>query len=119
MTTVAAATWNAITDQGATFQREVTYRFNGTPFDFTGWGFRFAIKRTFTSTAALEMDTADGDPIVLGGTAGTIQFTVSAVTMEDLTGKYVWDGEAYDPLDPDTVIKIWRGTVTVRPEVTT
>jgi hypothetical protein len=119
MTTVAAATWNAVTDQGGTFDRQVTYRYNGTPFDFTGWGFRFALKRTFDSTAALEMDTADGDPITLGGPSGTIQFTVSAVTMAGLTGKYLWDGEAYDPLNTATVVKVWRGTVTVRPEVTT
>ncbi len=117
--TTAAATWNSVTDQGATFDRTVTYNYNGTPFDFTGWGFRFALKRNYGGTTALEMDTADGDPITLGGPLGTVQFTVSAVTMAGLTGRYVWDGEAYDPLDPTNVIKVWRGTVTVRPEVTT
>lgn len=119
MTTVAAATWNSVTDQGATFVRKITYTICGTPFDFTGWGFRFALKRSFTSAPALEMDTADGDPIILGGPLGTIEFTISAVTMTGLIGTYLWDGEAYDPGDPNTVVKVWRGEVTVRPEVTT
>lgn len=115
----AAATWNAVTDQGATFDRTVTLRYNGVPFDFTGWEFRFALKRNYGGTDALFMDTADGDPIVLGGPLGTVQFTVGALIMETLTGKYVWDGEAYDPLNSNNVVKVWRGTVTVRPEVTT
>jgi hypothetical protein len=117
--TTAAATWNAVTDQGATFDRTVTLLYSGTPFDFTGWAFRFAIKRDYGGANVVFMDTADGDPIVLGGPAGTVQFSVSAVTMAGLIGKYVWDGEAYDAFDPNTVIKIWRGSVTVRPEVTT
>lgn len=116
--TVPAATWNVTADQGKTWARQVTYRYNGSPFDLTGWGARLAVKRNFTSAAVLELDSADGD-FVLGGPTGTIEWSVSAVDMEDLSGKYRWDLEIYSLSDPAMVYGVARGEFCVRPEVTT
>jgi hypothetical protein len=116
--TVPAATWNIVTDQGKTWARSCIYRLGGVPFDNTLWEARLQVKRSFTSSAVIDLDSALGD-FTLGGVTGSIAWTVSAVTMEDLSGKYVWDLELYDPGDADAVYGVARGTMTVRPEVTT
>jgi hypothetical protein len=114
----AAATWNVVTDQGKTWTRKCTYKVNGVPFDNTGWGARLMVKRSFTSSAVIDLDSANLE-MTLGGVTGTIEWSVSAVTMEGLSGKYVWDVELYALSDPTQVIGVARGTMTVRLEVTT
>lgn len=113
-----AATWNFIADQGKTWSRTVIYKIGGTPFDTTGWASRMMVRRNYDSTPVVSLTSAPGGGITLGGITGEIAFFVSAVTMEDLVGKYVYDLELYDPNDLDIVYGILRGGLTVRREVT-
>ena len=114
----AAATWRILCDQGKTFERTIIYKSNGTPFNNTGYESRMMVKRNYQSTAVLDLDSALGT-MTLGGANGEISWAVSAVDMEDLNGDYVFDVEMYDPTDPALVIGVVRGTIKVRPEVTT
>lgn len=118
MTYKAAATWHVIVDQGKTWSRTLTYRIGGAPFDNNGWAARMMVRRNYDSTAVISLSSAPGGGITLGGSDGKIMFFVSAVTMEDLTGKYVFDLELYDPGDVNIVYGVVRGTVDVRREVT-
>ncbi len=122
MTTSAAATWNILCDQGKTLERSFRYGTrcsDGTfvPFDNTGWSARMTWRKTYTSGADLEVDSAGGE-IVLGGANGEISFTIPASVMEDLLGKYVYDLELFQG-SPEVVVSPVRGQVTVRQEVTT
>lgn len=114
----AAATWRIVCDQGKTFERTIIYKSGGTPFDNTGYGARMMVKRNYTSTAVISLDSALGT-MTLGGVTGEISWSVSAVTMEDLLGDYVFDVELYDLTDDAIVIGVVRGSIKVRAEVTT
>lgn len=111
-----AANWDFLADQGKTWGRTVIYKIGGTPFDNTAWGARMMVRRNYDSTPVVSLTHNSG--ITLGGITGEIEFFVSAVTMEDLVGKYVYDLELYDPGDPDIVYGILRGALNVRREVT-
>lgn len=114
----AAATWHLVVDQGKTWSRTVTYLIGGSPFDNSGWGARMMVRRNYDSTAVITLSSAVGGGITLGGADGKITFFVSAVVMEDLAGKYVFDLELFDPSDQAIVYGVARGTVEVRREVT-
>lgn len=74
------------------------------------------MRRNYDSTPVVSLTHTSG--ITLGGSNGEITFFVSAVTMEDLTGKYVFDLELFDQANPAIVYGVVRGTVDVRREVT-
>ncbi len=114
----AAATWHLIVDQGKTLSRSLTYKVGGSPFDNTGWGARMMVRRNYDSTPVVSLSSAPNGGITLGGADGKITFFVSAVTMEDLAGKYVFDLELFDPGNSAVVYGVARGTVDVRREVT-
>lgn len=116
MTYKAAATWNALADQGKTWSKTLVYKIGGVPFDNSGWGARMKVRRNYDSTAVISLTHNSG--ITLGGSNGAITFFVSAVTMEDLAGKYVFDLELYDQADSSIVYGVVRGTLDVRREVT-
>ena len=111
-----AATYRALADQGKTWSKTLIYKIGGTPFDNTGWGARMMVRRNYDSTPVISLTQASG--ITLGGVNGEIVFFVSAVVMEDLIGKYVYDLELFDQSNVDIVYGILRGTLTVRREVT-
>jgi len=114
----AAATWNALADQGKTWSRTLIYKIGGLPFDNTGWGARMMVRRNYDSAPVISLSSALGGGITLGGANGEIIFFVSAVTMEDLLGKYVYDLELYDPGNSAVVYGVVRGSLEVRREVT-
>lgn len=114
----AAATWNALADQGKTWSRTLIYKTGGVPFDNTGWGARMMVRRTFDSTPVISLDNDLNGGITLGGANGEIVFFVSATTMQDLAGKYVFDLELFDPSNTEVVYGVVRGTLEVRREVT-
>lgn len=118
MTYKAAATWNLIVDQGKTWSRAVTYKIGGVEFDNTDYAARMMVRRNYDSAPIISLSSAPNGGITLGGVDGKITFFVSAVTMEDLAGKYVFDLELFAPSDPSIVYGIVRGTVEVRREVT-
>jgi len=114
----AAATWNALADQGKTWSRTLIYKTGGVPFDNSGWGARMMVRRNYDSVPVVSLSSDPGDGITLGGVNGEIVFFVTAVTMEDLAGRYVFDLELFDPSNDDVVYGVVRGTLEVRREVT-
>jgi len=118
LTYYPAATWNPLADQGKTWSRTVIYKIGGVPFDNTSYGARMMVRRNYSSDPVISLTSLLGGGITLGGVTGEIVFFVSAVLMEELAGKYVYDLELFDPGDVDIVYGILRGTITVRQEVT-
>lgn len=118
MTYKAAATWHQVVDQGKTWSRTLTYINGGIPFDNTSFGARMMVRRNYDSGPVISLTSDVNGGITLGGTNGKITFFVSAVTMEGLSGKYVFDLELFEPLNDEIVYGVVRGTVEVRREVT-
>ena len=113
-----AATWRALADQGKTWSKVLIYKVAGTPFDNSAYEARMMVRRNYDSAPVVSLTSDPSAGISLGGANGQIVFFVSAVEMEDLLGKYVFDLELYDPTDDDVVLGIVRGTLEVRREVT-
>lgn len=110
-----AATYNVICDQGATFQRQLTWTDStGTAVNLTGYTARMQVRPTVdSSTLTLELTTSNGR-ITLGGAAGTIDLLVLASAMT-MAGDYVYDLEL---VYGTTVTRLVQGFFTVRAEVT-
>ena len=110
-----AATYNVICDQGATFQRQLTYKDSaGSPINLSNYSARMQVRPTVDSTTVtLELTTQNGR-ITLGGAAGTIDLLVAASAMT-MTGEYVYDLEL---VTGATVVRLVQGYFTVRAEVT-
>lgn len=110
-----AATYNIICDQGATFQRQLTWTDStGTAVNLTGYTARMQVRPTVdSSTLTLELTTSNGR-ITLGGSAGTIDLLVLASAMT-MAGDYVYDLEL---VYSTTVTRLVQGFFTVRAEVT-
>jgi hypothetical protein len=115
-----AGRYDIIADQGSTLNRALVYLDSAdVPVDLTGYDAALQVRENYGSTAlVLSVSTAGTAPgIVLGGTAGTIDVSVSASVMADVpAGVYVYDLEL-DGGD-DGVVKPVRGQFEVRPEVT-
>lgn len=118
-----AGTWNIVVDQGKTLSRSCRYGYRAagvfTPFDNTGMAARMQVRRNYT-TAVIDLDLTSGaGELILGGANGEIAILVDAVSMETLSGAYVYDLELVDSsVTPEVVYGVSRGTFTVRPEVT-
>lgn len=110
-----AATYNIICDQGATFQRQLTYKDSaGAPINLSNYSARMQVRPTVDSTTlTLELTTQNGR-ITLGGAAGTIDLLVLASAMT-MSGEYVYDLEL---VTGTTVVRLVQGYFTVRAEVT-
>lgn len=107
--------------QGATFLQRVTWyaapRSAGIPRDLTGCTARMQIRPTRASSTVLLELTTENDRLVLGGTAGTIELSVS---FED-TAALTFDHAVYDleVVFPDTTVqRVMHGTVHNSKEVT-
>lgn len=114
-----AGIWNIQADQGATFQRVVTWKdADGVAQNLTGFTARMQVRDTTDDTdgAVLELTTANSR-ITLGGASGTISLLVNATTMAALTaGQYVYDMELVS--SAGVVTRLVQGTFVVDPEVT-
>lgn len=112
-----AGTYNMTCDQGATFDRTLTWKdASGNLVNLTGYTARMQVRTTYdASTTVLSLTTENGG-IVLGGALGTIRVIASATTTAALTPRtYVYDLEA---VISTNVYRLVGGTFTVRPEVT-
>jgi hypothetical protein len=113
-----AANYDIVMDQGATFNRVITWQDSqAIPVNLTGYTARMQIRSEVdSSTAALSLTTENGR-IALGGTAGTITLTVSATdTVAVTAGEYVYDIELVS--GSGTVTRLLQGCFTVDAEVT-
>jgi len=110
-----AGTYNIICDQGATLQRQITWKDSaGAPINLSTYSARMQVRPTTDSTTlTLELTTANGR-LTLGGAAGTIDILVLASAMT-MTGEYVYDLEL---VTGTTVTRLLQGYFNVRPEVT-
>ena len=115
---MAAAKLNLIVEQGATFDRVITWKTGTTPVDLTGYSARMQARASHDAADpvfSLTSDEAGG--ITLGGSAGTITLLIDAEATALLTpGDYVYDLEVED--DEGIVRRLLEGRLTVTPEVT-
>jgi len=112
-----AGQYHIITDQGATFTRQLTWKDDtGAAVNLTGYTARMQLRTSVANdSVVLELTDSNGR-IALGGTAGTITLTVTAADMTTLPPqKYVYDLEL---VNGAVVTRLVQGTFTVRAEVT-
>ena len=113
-----AGTYNITADQGATFTRQLTWKDSaGSAVNLTGYTARMQLRSSIDASGAAVLDlTTENNRIVLGGTAGTIDLSVSASTMGSVSpATYVYDLEMVSGL---VVTRLVQGTFEVRGEVT-
>jgi len=113
-----ASTYHIICEQGATLDRNLTFRDgNGSLVNLTGFSAHMQVRPTVASaTITLDLSTSNSR-IVLGGTAGTIVLNVPASTTASLVpGDYVYDLELTSP--NGVVRRLVEGKFKVKPEVT-
>lgn len=114
-----AGIWNIVADQGATFQRVVTWKDkDGNAQNLTDFTARMQVRDTTDDTdgAVLSLTTANSR-ITLGGVAGTIALLVDATTMAAIPAEqYVYDMELVS--SAGVVTRLVQGTFVVTPEVT-
>lgn len=109
-----ALTYNLFVEQGADFQNVITVsNDDGTPKDLTGYVAESKMRRSYGSTAFVEIDATVSDP-----TAGEITLSIAAATTETIkSGRYVYDMKITGG-DPEIVTRVIEGLVTVSPNVT-
>lgn len=106
---------NLVADQGATYTQRLTWKIDGNPVNLTGYTARMKVKNVVKNFEAISITSSSG--IALGGSAGTIDLTVSAADMTKVVaGKYSYDLELVSP--GGVVTRLVKGTFTVTPEVT-
>jgi hypothetical protein len=118
MMTAPAGTYNITADQGATFTRQLTWKDSaGSAVNLTGYTARMQLRQSIDASGAAVLSlTTENNRIVLGGTAGTIDLSVTATTMETVSPyTYVYDLEL---ITGSVVTRLVQGTFEVRGEVT-
>lgn len=115
---MAAATYNILIEQGATFQLHIVYKdSNDAPVNLTGYTARMQVRQKYSdATALLTLTTANG-AITLGGALGTIDVVAAADLTDEITARCgVYDLELQSP--SGVVTRLIEGAVTISPEVT-
>ena len=113
-----AAKYDIVCDQGATFNRQLTWLDDSAnPVNVTGYTARMQVRDGVDGSTALLSLTTENSRISLGGTAGTITLTVSATdTAAVVAGEYVYDLELVS--GAGTVTRLIQGCFVVDAEVT-
>ena len=102
--------------QGASFDRTLTWKIDGTAVNLTGYSARMQVRSTYSSSTAV-VSLTDGSGITLGGAAGTIVIEITAATTAGIAeGQYVYDLELVS--GSGAVTRLVEGTFIVDPEVT-
>lgn len=116
---MAAFKLNLKIDQGATFQKLVTWK-TGAPavaVNLTSCTARAHLRAKITSPDILMTLTTENGGIALGGATGTVVMNINAATTAGLT----WLTAVYDleiVFANGTIRRLMAGNVTVSPEVT-
>lgn len=115
--TSPAGTYDIVADQGATFQRTLTWSNSaGTPVNLTGYSARMQIRRSFGGELFLSLTTQNGR-ITLGGAAGTVFLNCAAADMGFEAGGWAYDLELQSA--SGVVTRLVMGQFLLRAEVTT
>lgn len=115
---MAAAPYDILIEQGATFQLNLVYKdSNGAPIDISGYTARMQVRRTYDAPTPLLSLTTENGCITLGGVAGTVAVEAPADMTDNLPAKTgVYDLELVSP--SGVVTRLIRGETTISPEVT-
>jgi len=114
---MAAGQHDITIEQGATFQLNLVWTYDGDPIDLTGYTARMQVRRTHKSDSALLSFTTENGAITLGGVAGTIAIQGAATLTDDVPAKpCVYDLEMVSA--GGIVTRLIEGAATVTPEVT-
>jgi hypothetical protein len=115
---MAAATYDILIEQGATFQLNLVYKDSGgSPIDISGYTARMQVRRSYDAPTALLDLTTENGAITLGGVAGSLVVEAGPTLTRDLPAKGgVYDLELVAP--SGVVVRLIRGTATISPEVT-
>ena len=121
MTCGIAGLYNITCQQGATFQRQVTWTDSARDaYNLTGYTARMQVRSDVTSNtiiATLSTTAGNTGTITLGGTAGTVDLLISATNTAALTaGQYVYDLELVS--GGGVVTRLLEGNFKVTAEVT-
>jgi hypothetical protein len=112
-----AGTYDITCEQGATFQRVITWKNSaGNPINVTGYSAVMQVRDgACAQPKIIELSTTNGR-IVTGGALGTITLTISAADSDDLpVGQFVYDLEM---TNAGNVTRLLEGSFTVTREVT-
>jgi len=118
---MTAVRQNLVIEQGATFGFNINWLQSdeSTPVDLTGYTARMHIRDSVDDAATLLELTTENSRIVLDGSAGTIQLSISATDTAAISfTQGVYDLELVDTGDTGEVTRLTYGGVEVRPEVT-
>jgi hypothetical protein len=114
---MAAADYDLLIEQGATFDLSIVWKDNeGTPIDLTGYSARMQIRKNYDTEPVISLTSDSDGGIVLGGEDGTIDITIDAETTENIEirrGRYDLEIEL-----AGIVTRLTQGTVDISREVT-
>lgn len=112
-----AGVHNLTCEQGATFQRVITYQgSDGVAVNLTGYTARMQVRTDHESATVLLSLTTENGGITLGGAAGTVTLLGTATQTAALeAGEHVYDLEL---VTGSVVTRLIQGCFVVDPEVT-
>jgi hypothetical protein len=115
---MSAGLYNPTIEQGATYQKTITWRdATGVLVDLTSYTARAQYRTSHESTVKVVDLTTENGGITLGGVLGTIDLLISATATAALTAHSgVWDLELVSATG--VVDRLLEGTYEVTPEVT-
>jgi hypothetical protein len=121
MTCGIAGLYNITCQQGATFQRQITWTDSARDaYNLTGYTARMQVRDNVSSNtiiATLSTTAGNTGTITLGGIAGTVDLLISATNTAALTaGQYVYDLELVS--GGGVVTRLLEGNFRVSAEVT-
>lgn len=115
--TAPAGIYDIVADQGATFQRVLTWKdSNGAAVNLTGYSARMQVRRRPSDGEPLVSLTTQNGRITLGGAAGTITLDCPASEMDFVDGDWVYDLELES--GSGVVTRLVMGRFLLRAEVT-
>ena len=110
---MSAGTYNFILEQGATFNRQLTVKDDGSVMDLTGYSVASKMRSTHDSSTVVGTFTCT----ISNASGGIITMSMPASTTAAIEEAiYVYDIEITSP--SSVVTRLMQGTVTVNPEVT-
>ena len=110
---MSAGTYNFILEQGATFNRQLTVKDDGSAMNLTGYSVASKMRSTHDSSTVVGTFTCT----ISNATGGIITMSMTNSTTGAIEeGIYVYDLEMTS--GTGVVTRLMQGTVTVNPEVT-
>jgi hypothetical protein len=107
--------YNITAYQGATYGLSLNWSIGGTAVDLTNYTAAMQVREAYNASAPV-LSLTNGSGITLGGTAGTIDISVSASTMGSIVaGQYLYDLELNSG---SAITRLVQGNFSVEAEVT-